>query len=235
STNTALFESLNIVKNGSNAGTLTYKVKNGASGTATLTVIVKDNGGQANGGADSYSTTFTITVNPLPVVAISSDQGKSISKGVTVQLTATGGTSYSWATASGILGGQNTAKLSVRPSVTTTYTVTATNASGCSTTESFTLEVRSDYQAVDATNILSPNGDGKNDLWVVRNIDLYPNNEVKVFDRAGRIVFGQKGYNNTWDGTYNGVPLQEGTYYYIIDFGTGQLKQKGFITVVRNN
>ncbi|WP_316837546.1 MBG domain-containing protein [Pedobacter nutrimenti] len=235
STNTALFESLNIVKNGSNAGTLTYKVKNGASGTATLTVTVKDSGGQANGGTDSYSTTFTITVNPLPVVAISSDQGKSISKGVTAQLTATGGTSYSWATASGILGGQNTAKLSVRPSVTTTYTVTATNASGCSTTESFTLEVRSDYQAVDATNILSPNGDGKNDLWVVRNIDLYPNNEVKVFDRAGRIVFGQKGYNNTWDGTYNGVPLQEGTYYYIIDFGTGQLKQKGFITVVRNN
>jgi gliding motility-associated-like protein len=234
-TNAALFENLNIIKNGSNAGTLTYKVKNGASGTATLTVTVKDNGGQANGGTDSYSTTFTITVNPLPVVAISSDQGKSISKGVTAQLTATGGTSYSWATASGILSGQNTAKLSVRPSVTTTYTVTATNASGCSTTESFTLEVRSDYQAVDATNILSPNGDGKNDLWVVRNIDLYPNNEVKVFDRAGRIVFGQKGYNNTWDGTYNGVPLQEGTYYYIIDFGTGQLKQKGFITVVRNN
>lgn len=235
SNNAALFESLTVAKTGNNTGTLNYKIKNGAFGTATVTVVVKDNGGTANGGTDTFSRTFTITVNPLPVAGIVSNQGSSISKGVTAVLMASGGTSYIWSTANGIVGGQTTANLTVRPSVTTTYTVTVSNASGCTSMQSFTLEVASDYQALSATNILSPNGDGKNDVWVVKNIDLYPNNEVKIFDRAGRILYNKKGYDNSWNGTLNGAPLKEGTYYYVIDFGPGQLKQKGFITIVREN
>ena len=95
------------------------------------------------------------------------------------------------------------------------------------------MEVRDDFQAIKANNILTPNGDGVNDLWVVENIDMYPNNTVTIFDKAGRILFTQKGYKNTWDGTVNGSALGENTYYYIIDFGTSKLRQKGFITLVR--
>ena len=88
-------------------------------------------------------------------------------------------------------------------------------------------------QFLDATNIISPNGDGVNDFWIVQNIQLYPNNEVKVFDRAGRVVYSKKGYDNSWDGTLNGKPLAEDTYYYILDLGNGNAKLKGFITIVR--
>jgi gliding motility-associated-like protein len=63
---------------------------------------------------------------------------------------------------------------------------------------------------------------------------MYPSNTVKVFDRAGRVVFSAAGYNNDWDVTANGSPLAEGTYYYIVDFGTGNPKMKGFITVIRD-
>ena len=87
---------------------------------------------------------------------------------------------------------------------------------------------------ITATNILTPNGDGKNDYWVVKDIELYPNNTVTVFDRAGRIVYTKHNYGNTWDGTFNGSPLNEDTYYYLVDLGIGLPKIKGYVTIVRN-
>jgi gliding motility-associated-like protein len=88
--------------------------------------------------------------------------------------------------------------------------------------------------AVFGTNILTPNGDGKNDTWVLKDILLYPNNMVKVYDRAGRIVYAQKGYANTWDGSLNSAPLTAGTYYYTVDLGVpGSNTIVGYITIVR--
>jgi len=84
-----------------------------------------------------------------------------------------------------------------------------------------------------AGNYLSPNGDGKNDNWVVHDIEQYPNNTVTIFDRAGRIVYHKHGYTNDWDGSFNGRPLAEGTYYYLITLGTWSQDIKGFITLVR--
>lgn len=95
------------------------------------------------------------------------------------------------------------------------------------------LIVQEDLVTIKATNILSPNGDGLNDKWVIDHIDLYPKNEVRVFNRAGRFIYGKKGYDNSWDGTLNGTPLVEGTYYYTIDFGTGRPPFRGFITITR--
>ena len=92
-----------------------------------------------------------------------------------------------------------------------------------------------DLSKIKANNILTPNNDGFNDKWVIENIDYYPNNEVKVFDKAGRIIYSKKAYDNSWDGTVNGTALSEGTYYYIVDFGTDKMRVKGFITLVREN
>lgn len=93
------------------------------------------------------------------------------------------------------------------------------------------LIVKEDFVKIKATNILSPNGDGVNDKWVIDNIDFYPNNEVRVFNRAGRLIYSKKGYDNSWEGTLNGAPLAEGTYYYIIDFGTDRPRLSSFITI----
>jgi gliding motility-associated-like protein len=234
SNNAALFQSLTVAGSGS-TGTLSYRLRDGAAGTATITVTVKDNGGTANGGVDTFSQSFTLVVNANPVLSITSNKGTDISLGDIVQLTASGGTNYVWTSNSSILSGQNTPVLTVRPRVATTYTVSSTNANGCTQSQSFTLNVLDDMAKIKATNILSPNGDGYNDKWIVDNIDFYPNNEVKIFDKAGRILYNKKGYDNSWDGTLDGHPLNEGTYYYIIDFGPNRQKFKGFITIVRNN
>ncbi|MEQ7800927.1 putative Ig domain-containing protein [Pedobacter sp. ASV1-7] len=234
STNSALFESLNVSNSGT-TGSVNYRVKTGAAGTATVTVTVKDNGGTANGGVDTYSQTFVVTVNPLPILAINSDKGTTVSRGEVLLLTATGASNYVWTGNNGIVNGANSAVLQIRPTVTTTYTLTGTNSSGCSETQTFTVTVLDDLAKIKATNILTPNNDGYNDKWVIDNIDVYPNNDVKVFDKAGRIVYTKKGYDNSWDGQMNGTALNEGTYYYVIDFGQGKRKIRGYITVIRNN
>jgi gliding motility-associated-like protein len=88
--------------------------------------------------------------------------------------------------------------------------------------------------SITASNLLTPNGDGKNDYWIVKDIQLYPNNLVRVYDSAGRVVFAQKGYNNNWGGTLNdtGKPLAIGTYYYAIDLGIGGNVIKGYISII---
>ena len=202
------------------------------NGSPAGTYALTPTGGISNNYSLNYvNGTLTIFAKPIP--SITSSKGNNVSKGETVLLTAVGGTAYTWSSANGIVSGQNTAVLTIRPETTATYTITVSNANGCSETASYTVEVRDDFQAIKANNILTPNGDGINDLWVVENIDMYPNNVVNIFDKAGRILFTQKGYKNTWDGMVNGSPLAEDTYYYVIDFGTNKPKQKGFITLIR--
>ena len=81
-------------------------------------------------------------------------------------------------------------------------------------------------------NILTANGDGKNDTWMIKDVEQYPDNEVTILDRAGRIVYHTKNYKNTWAGPVN-LPGQD-TYYYIIKLKKGGKSGivKGFITIL---
>jgi gliding motility-associated-like protein len=84
-----------------------------------------------------------------------------------------------------------------------------------------------------ATNFISPNGDAKNDTWVIRNIEKYPNNIIRVFDRLGRLVYSASNYNNEWGGIYQGALLPEDTYYFIIELPHGGGQKRGYISIVR--
>ncbi|MCH7535451.1 MAG: gliding motility-associated C-terminal domain-containing protein [Bacteroidetes bacterium] len=74
----------------------------------------------------------------------------------------------------------------------------------------------------DIPNAFSPNGDGWNDVWIINKIEAYPNNEVKVYNRWGQIVYEQIGYgaDNAFNGRRRGQDLPEGTYYFIIELNT---------------
>ena len=233
--NKDMFNALSVTQLSGGKGIINYSLKAGVTGSAVVTVTVKDDGGTVNGGADTYSVSFTVNVNPLPVISISTGTGKlRIIRGRTIELTANapGATAYSWADAKGIANGQSTAKLTVKPTERTVYTVKATSTAGCSDVKQIIIEVGSEYSDVVANNIITPNGDGVNDVWVIENIEQYPNATVKVFDIAGRLVFNQKCYDNKWNGYYNGAVLNEGAYYYVIDFGTDLYKAKGYVTVI---
>ena len=97
----------------------------------------------------------------------------------------------------------------------TFYQETVTGDGGCVTKSTTYIYV---IQYLDIPNAFSPNGDGINDKWIIKNIERYPEASVQVFNRYGQPVFISQGYYTPWDGTYNGGhPLPEGTYYYIIN------------------
>jgi gliding motility-associated-like protein len=85
----------------------------------------------------------------------------------------------------------------------------------------------------------SPNNDGVNDLFVIRGLQDYPENEVSIINRWGNVVYRKKQYDNTWDGTsnqgisYGGHELPEGTYFYIVEPGNGRKALKGYLYLNR--
>ncbi|MEO8761501.1 MAG: gliding motility-associated C-terminal domain-containing protein, partial [Bacteroidia bacterium] len=68
----------------------------------------------------------------------------------------------------------------------------------------------------DIPNGFTPNGDSKNDTWMLDNLYKFPNAEVEVYNRWGEQLFYSRGNYQAWNGTYNGSPVPVGTYYYII-------------------
>jgi len=70
-----------------------------------------------------------------------------------------------------------------------------------------------------ANDVLSPNGDGINDTWVIVNVERFPGTVVKVYNRWGNEVFSSNNYSNDWRGTNStgGDVLPAGSYYYKID------------------
>jgi gliding motility-associated-like protein len=79
-------------------------------------------------------------------------------------------------------------------------------------------------------NIITPNGDGKNDTFIINNIEFYPNNTVKVFNRWGTEVYTQAKYNNATN-VFKGDDLPEGTYFIILELGDGRDGLSGSFTI----
>lgn len=78
----------------------------------------------------------------------------------------------------------------------------------------------------------SPNGDGYGETWVIRNIESYQTCDLVVFSRSGQNVLQTRGYQNNWDGTFNGKPLSDGDYYYTFNCDDGR-KIKGALRIIR--
>ncbi len=195
-------------------------------------------------GGLSFEKTFTITVLESPFATgtgnmpgsqqiTAASNNVTISKGYSSQLDVTGSglVSYSWSPSTG-LSATNIANPIASPSQTTVYAVTVTNNLGLSTVVYVTVNVIEDYN-ITPTNVITPNGDGVNDAWVIGNLNTYPDNEVQLFDKAGRMLYQVKGYQNNWDGTLNGNYLTEGTYFYMIKIGSKGFMKKGYINIIR--
>ena len=81
-------------------------------------------------------------------------------------------------------------------------------------------------------NVITPNGDGKNDRLVIPGLNNFVENELVILNRWGNHVFEQKGYQHSW----TGEGLTEGTYYYLLKVKTagGNWQTfKGYITLLR--
>jgi len=75
---------------------------------------------------------------------------------------------------------------------------------------------------IDIPSLITPNMDNKNDYFELRGIEVLGNVELTVIDRRGALVYENPAYDNLWHGTdYNGEPLPDDVYFYIIEAENG--------------
>ena len=198
--------------------------------TATTEYIVT-----AQTGNCSSKDTVTVFVTSAPLV--DAGNGVSITKGLDAQLNATvsNAASFAWTPVTYLNNTNTLSPTAVMPQQTITYTLTATNAEGCSNSDTVTVTVLP--YCIKVKNAFTPNGDGVNDNWMVYDqFDCLQNVRVQVFNRYGSRVFESKNYRNDWKGTYSGSNLPDATYYYVIDFimlDGRDYQVRGDVTILR--
>ncbi len=169
-----------------------------------------------------------ITVLPRPIADAGLDT--AVSAGSSVVLLGSGGSTFDWLPTVA-LDDPSSANPICTPVYTVTYTLTVTDANGCTDTDAVVVTLDKDLNLI-ISNVITMNGDGFNDVWNVQNIEFYPNNHVTIYNRNGMEVYEAEGYNNSWDGTYNDAPLPDGTYYYVLEFPGEDVTFNGAVTLV---
>jgi gliding motility-associated-like protein len=121
----------------------------------------------------------------------------------------------------------------------TPVTYTFTDVTGKSSICEFDVQVLAPDELFAISKVVTPDGDGINDVWKLTNIENFKSNTVVVIDRWGNKIFQATGYDNVrtvWNGTNNnGTIVPTGTYFYTIEVreqGSVVLK-KGFIEVIQ--
>ncbi len=181
----------------------------------------------------SYSPfALAITSKPFAIAGVDT----IIWKFDTIQLYATGGIGYVW-TPDYNLSDPNVNNPLAYPEQSTIYHLTVEDSKGCFDYDSLYILVRDKpLSNLFIPNVITPNGDGYNDFWFIRDLQRYPDNNVRIINRWGDQIMYEAPYQQDWTGTWNGQLLPGGTYYYIIKV-KNELGQEaefnGPITVVR--
>lgn len=84
---------------------------------------------------------------------------------------------------------------------------------------------------LDIPEVFTPNGDGKNDTWIIGFLSDIGEYELCIYARDGAQLYCTKNYANDWNGTYKGDPLPDGTYWYVIK--SSEHTYKGAVTIRR--
>jgi gliding motility-associated-like protein len=84
-------------------------------------------------------------------------------------------------------------------------------------------------------NVFTPDGDGYNDIFIVRSNGITPLN-ITIFDRSGSIVYKHTSPVINWDGkTPSGMKVRPGVYYYVITSSEPEYNKTGFVHIFYSN
>lgn len=110
------------------------------------------------------------------------------------------------------------------------YEIVVTDSRGCFVIAQLALE----FIDIDIPNFFTPDGNGENDLWTPDNIERFPDSDIFIFDRYGRLLHQYKGAETGWDGIYQNKLLPSGDYWYAIELNDDENRVfKGHFTLYR--
>jgi len=112
-----------------------------------------------------------------------------------------------------------------------------------SNTETIEVSFEESFVPVNIPSAFTPNNDMANDDWqlTIQQADsiyditrLYPEVQVLIYNRGGKLVYESRGYDQPWNGTSeSGNELPHGVYYYFIDLNKFQARLKGTVTILK--
>jgi len=194
-------------------------------------------------GINACKTYDTLDIYNYAVVATATASPQIISPGDNTTLSATGGTSFYWfADAPSTFSNQHGASTLALPTAdTTTYFIQVEDINGCTDTASVQVFVSEQDSAViyantygNIQNVITPNGDGMNDVLDLSGITNGDPCEFTVYTRWGTPVYNQEVYNNAWGGTTDGgAKLEDGTYYFVLTHNN-VIRVKSAVTILNN-
>ncbi len=182
-------------------------------------------------GCADYDSSY-LTVNPIPVVDLGKDTALC---GTAILLVDAGEFAlYEWST--GDIS--NAVSVDGRRTEPEQLWVKVTDSDGCQGSDTMLLEVCDVYLLFsNIPNTITPGmKDGKNDLWVIPNIDLFPDAVLEIYDRWGRLIFRTDDvFHNPWGGeSMSGKEMPMDAYYYVLDIGAAHTKPvTGYVNVIR--
>ncbi|KQC30632.1 gliding motility-associated C-terminal domain-containing protein [Flagellimonas eckloniae] len=172
------------------------------------------------------SNEITIREFDESLLVLDGSEEITIIEGETETLTASGADSYEWFdTNNTLLGSQNFYSFEAEGE----YLLVA-DFGNCSISKIITVTYRDTFSI---PNVITVNGDGINDLWVLPN--TYSRSEdvlVTIYDERGKEIFSQTNYENNWPQSTTAFNNQNMIFYYTVSKGGENLKQ-GTITVIR--
>jgi gliding motility-associated-like protein len=198
------------------------------------TVQVEWTSGGANGvsvrgippsGCPTDSAFQAVAVEPGPTITGPAAYCRKASTGLTYRI-AGPPTAYQWRITDGtIVSGQgtNTIEVDIPPGATAVLQAANPAQTTCVTT----LRIALDDKCLYFYNVITPNGDGQNDLFVIENVERYPNTSLRIFNRWGQPVYQSSDYRNTY-GSQDTAP---GLYYYLCQLADGTA-YKGWLEVL---
>lgn len=182
----------------------------------------------------AIDTTNKITINVLVQNTVNAGPDVTISQGQSTTLNGSGSGIPLWLPASSGLDNPAIFTPVATPSVNTNYILTVTDVNSCINSDTVLITVLPLTFDGAISSVITPNGDGINDNWYIENIKYYPENEVTVYNIYGNSVYNKKGYNNDWQGTVNGAPLTDGTYFYVIKPDNSSSVLKGSLDILKS-
>ncbi|MBL7706626.1 MAG: gliding motility-associated C-terminal domain-containing protein [Taibaiella sp.] len=188
------------------------------SGTTQFVLTATD---RASGckGAD----TVVVTKNPVPNVTLNTDYALIKSR-ESVQLLATGAVHYEWFPVAGLDHPAIAAPVA-SPREPTKYTVVGYNDYNCRDSAQVFIDIN---EVLALPNAFTPNGDGLNDFFAVKNLGYQGVHGFRIYNRWGQLVFETLDALRGWDGMFKGQPAAQGTYFYEIRLALRDGKVKVF-------
>jgi gliding motility-associated-like protein len=186
-----------------------------------------------NGSGCDTVIDVSLIAYPIPNLVVTPEDS-TIRYGDSIRINANGALLYVWFPS----GPLDTATLSApmaRPLKPQVFTVVGINEYGCRDTGF--VDINIDYRMPDhLPNAFSPNGDGINDMFRIQGLSYQKIAVFKIFNRYGQEVFGTTDETRGWDGSFNGIPCEMGTYYYLVILllpDGSQRQYKGDLTLMR--